>query len=154
MNGDLLPAAENLDAAYLEVQTPSLVLEISLRDVRRLRSSVMTGKNEGHQHFVTGFRPIVQARQGLMLGIRQPLDGPVFLRIEDAEQWCVDVMADHYDRRLGMSDGRTEPFTGVVNGFPEPPESLQKDVEQICQSVAEEQRRKIIRPLGDGAFET
>jgi hypothetical protein len=34
-------------------------------------------KNAGLNKFVTGFRPIVHARQGLMLGIRQPLDGPV-----------------------------------------------------------------------------
>ena len=28
--------------------------------------------------YITGYRPAVYARQGLMLGIRQPLDGPVF----------------------------------------------------------------------------
>jgi len=52
---------------------------------------------------MTGFRPAIYAREGLMLGIRQPLDGPVFEKLEHAEQWCIDVMIDHYDRRLGMS---------------------------------------------------
>jgi hypothetical protein len=26
---------------------------------------------------ITGYRPEVRARQGVMLGIRQPLDGPI-----------------------------------------------------------------------------
>ena len=29
------------------------------------------------QKLVTGYRPVVHAREGQMLGIRQPLDGPV-----------------------------------------------------------------------------
>jgi hypothetical protein len=78
-------------------------------------------KKDGHQKFVTGFRPIVHASQGLMLGIRQPLDGPVFQSLEHAAQWCIDVMADHYDRRLGLSDAKIEPFKGLVNCFVEPP---------------------------------
>ena len=36
-----------------------------------------------------GFRPVVHAREGLMLGIRQPLDGPVFERMEHAEYWVL-----------------------------------------------------------------
>ena len=34
-----------------------------------------------------------------------------------AETWCMDVMMDHYDRRLGMSDARIEPFKGMVACF-------------------------------------
>src|SRR5688572_11561291 len=46
----------------------------------RGRMSENRDKN-GHQKFVTGFRPIVHARQALILGIRQPLDGPVFHKL-------------------------------------------------------------------------
>jgi hypothetical protein len=78
-------------------------------------------KEDGYQKFVTGFRPIVHARQSLMLGIRQPLDGPVFQKkLQDAEHWCIHAMISHYDRRLGMSDGRIEPFKEMVNCFAEP----------------------------------
>ncbi len=49
-----------------------------------------------------------------MLGIRQPLDGPVFQAREDAENWCIDAMVNHYKRGLGMSDARIEPFSGMV----------------------------------------
>jgi hypothetical protein len=56
-----------------------------------------------------------------MLGIRQPLDGPIFASIKDAENWCMDVMAGHYDRMLGLSDAQIEPFKGHVNCFAEPP---------------------------------
>ena len=34
---------------------------------------------------LTGYRPVVHAREGRMLGIRQPLDGPVFDKLEHAE---------------------------------------------------------------------
>jgi hypothetical protein len=47
--------------------------------------------NGPKQQSVVGYRPVVFARQGRMLGIRQPLDGPVFETLEDAEpilpQW-------------------------------------------------------------------
>ena len=65
---------------------------------------------------VTGYRPVVRAREGLMLGIRQPLDGPVFDTLEDAQNWCIHARISHYDRRLGMSDARIEPFKGMVDG--------------------------------------
>ena len=55
-----------------------------------------------------------------MLGVRQPLDGPVFERLEDAENWCIHAMISHYDRRLGMSDARIEPFkSGRLIGLPD-----------------------------------
>jgi hypothetical protein len=50
-----------------------------------------------------------------MLGIRQPLDGPVFEKLEDARNWCIHAMINHYDRRLGMSDATIEPFRGMVD---------------------------------------
>jgi hypothetical protein len=63
---------------------------------------------------VVGYRPVVHAREGLMLGIRQPLEGPVFDTRQDAEHWCFHAMASHYDRRLGMADARIYPFKGLV----------------------------------------
>jgi hypothetical protein len=50
-----------------------------------------------------------------MLGIRQPLDGPIFEKLEDAEYWCIHAMSSHYDRRLGLSDAHIEPFNGMVD---------------------------------------
>jgi hypothetical protein len=41
------------------------------------------------------------------------LDGPIFEKLEDARNWCIYAMIDHYDRRLGMSDARIEPFKGA-----------------------------------------
>ena len=58
----------------------------------------------------TGYRPIVRAREGRMLGIRQPLDGPVFETLEHAQYWCWHAMVDHFDRGLGMSDAVIEPY--------------------------------------------
>jgi hypothetical protein len=73
----------------------------------------MPGK-ENHR-FVVGYRPVVYAREGRMLGIRQPLDGPIFETNEDAENWCLHAMISHFHRRLGMSDARIEPFKGMLN---------------------------------------
>jgi hypothetical protein len=47
------------------------------------------------QKFVIGFRPVVRAREGRMLGMRQPLDGPIFDKLEDAQNWCIHVMISH-----------------------------------------------------------
>ena len=55
----------------------------------------MTARN---QQFCVGFRPVVRARVGAMLGIRQPLDGPVFEKLEHAQYWCWHAMLDHYER--------------------------------------------------------
>ena len=62
---------------------------------------------------MVGYRPAVYAREGRMLGISQPLDGPVFEKLEDAQNWCIHVMISHYDPRLGMSDAQIEPFKGI-----------------------------------------
>lgn len=67
---------------------------------------------------VVGYHPIVEARQGLMFGIRQPLDGPIFETKKDAENWCIHAMISHYDRRLGMSDAKIYPFKGRVARLP------------------------------------
>jgi hypothetical protein len=91
------------------------------------------------RELITGYRPIVHAREGRMLGIRQPLDGPIFQKLEDAEYWCIHAMISHYDRRLGMSDARIEPFKGMVDcdGPPSNPAQL-RDIERICAEVAKE----------------
>jgi hypothetical protein len=65
-------------------------------------------KEDGYQKFVTGFRPIVHARQSLMLGIRQPLDGPVFQKkLQDAEHCKVPCKkprgAIRRKERIGVS---------------------------------------------------
>ena len=64
--------------------------------------------------FMTGFRPIICARQGRVLGRRNPLDVPVFDTLLDAIAFSIGVMADHFDRGLGMTDARMELFKGMV----------------------------------------
>ena len=64
--------------------------------------------------FMTGFRPVIHARKGRMLGIRNPLNGPVFDTLQDAIAFSMGVMADHFDRGLGLSDARIERFKGMV----------------------------------------
>ena len=88
----------------------------------------------GRQKYVEGYRPVVHARVGLMLGIRQPLDGPIFESEHDAEHWCIHAMISHYDRRLGMSDAKIFPFKGIVNCSSHPPEGRLKEIERICRS--------------------
>ena len=88
------------------------------------------------QKFVKGYRPAVYARHGRMLGIRQPLDGPVFENFEEALHWCIDAMANHYDRRLGMSDGRIESFKGMVDCKPPSDPIRLRDIQRICELLA------------------
>ena len=87
------------------------------------------------QEFVTGYRPVVRAREGRMFGIRHPLDGPIFQTAQDAEYWCVAVMISHYDRGLGMSDASIERFQGMVSSYDPPSSGLLRDVERICKAV-------------------
>src|SRR5688572_17649439 len=96
--------------------------------------------NKPVQKLISGYRPVVHAREGRMLGIRQPLDGPIFVKLEDARNWCIYAMIDHYDRRLGMSDARIEPFIGLVNCVPPPNPALVRDIERICEEVAKEKK--------------
>jgi hypothetical protein len=75
----------------------------------------MSKADKRNKKFVTGYRPVVRAREGRMLGIRQPLDGPVFDILEDAENWCMYAMIDHFDRKLGMADAKIYPFKGMLD---------------------------------------
>src|SRR6476646_5421958 len=99
----------------------------------------MTTKKGHNLKFVAGFRPVVRAREGRMFGMRQPLDGPILETLEDARNWCIHAMISHYDRRLGMSDARIDPFKGMVDcgGPPSDPAQL-RDIERICEQVAKE----------------
>jgi hypothetical protein len=45
------------------------------------------------------------------------LDGPIFEKLEDARNWCIYAMIDHYDRRLGMSDARASGGSGIGSGY-------------------------------------
>lgn len=90
-------------------------------DKQRLRKTKI-----GWEVYLKGYAPAVRARQGLMLGIRSPLDGPVFEKLEDAINWCVSVMAGHFDRGLGMSDARITPFEGWCCTFPPPNSSARR----------------------------
>jgi hypothetical protein len=63
---------------------------------------------------MTGFRPVISARKGRMLGSRNPLDGPVFDTLQDAITFTMGVMADHFDRGLGLSDAHIERFKAMV----------------------------------------
>jgi hypothetical protein len=58
--------------------------------------------------YMVGYRPAVSAHEGLMLGIRQPLDGPIFVN-GGCANWCIYAMISHYGRRLSMSDAWVEP---------------------------------------------
>ena len=100
--------------------------------------------NTPFQKLITGYRPVVHAREGRMLGIRQPLDGPIFQKREDAEYWCIHAMISHYDRRLGMSDARIEPFEGMVDCGGPPSDSVQlRDIARICEQVAKERAHRL-----------
>src|SRR6476646_2864864 len=101
-----------------------------------------SGHHRHAQKFVTGFRPVVRAREGRMFGMRQPLDGPIFETLDDARNWCIHAMISHFDRRLGMSDATIEPFKGMVDcgGPPSNPAQL-RDIERICAEVAKERAR-------------
>ena len=65
--------------------------------------------------FMTDFPPLITARQGRMLGSRNPLDGPVFDKLQDPIVYSIGVMADHFDRGLGLSDARIERFKGRLS---------------------------------------
>ena len=91
--------------------------------------------DKGKQKFMMGFRPVVRAREGRMLGIRQPLGGPIFETVRDAENWCIHAMISHYDRRLGMSDATIEPFKGMVSCTDDPSPARLREIEGICREV-------------------
>ncbi|HEX6532493.1 MAG TPA: hypothetical protein VF019_07705 [Nitrospira sp.] len=105
-------------------------------------------KDKRVQKFISGFRPAVYARQGRMLGIRQPLDGPVFDTLEDAQNWCMYAMIDHFDRRLGMADAKIHPFKGVLDFGPPPDPARLRETQRVVAEVAEERRRDGKPPPG------
>ena len=74
----------------------------------------MGSGEKGRQKFLTGYKPVVRARTGLMLGIRQPIDGPIFEKLGEAQFWAIYAMAEHYVPGLGTSDATIEPFEGMV----------------------------------------
>jgi hypothetical protein len=89
----------------------------------------------GNQNYIIGYHPVVHARQGLMLGIRQPLDGPIFEKLEDAQNWCIHAMISHYDRRLGMSDASITPFKSMAYCGPPPDPSRLREIARIYEQV-------------------
>jgi hypothetical protein len=95
---------------------------------------------------VTGYRPVVHAREGRMLGIRQPLDGPVFDTLDDAENWCIYAMSDHYERKLGMADAKIHPFKGMLDFGPPPDPVRLHETQRVIAEVAEERRRAGMPP--------
>jgi hypothetical protein len=101
----------------------------------------MTTSKGRDRKFIVGFRPEVRAREGRMFGIRQPLDGPVFDTLEDAQNWCIHAMISHYDRMLGMSDARIELFKGMVDFGPPPDPTGLRESQRIVDEVAEERHR-------------
>jgi hypothetical protein len=46
--------------------------------------------------FMTGVRPVIHARQGRMLGSRNPLDGPVFDTLQDVITFTIAAQWNHY----------------------------------------------------------
>ena len=95
------------------------------------------------RQYVTGFRPVVRAREGRMLGIRQPLDGPVFDTLEDAEHWCIYAMVDHYERRLGLSDAVIYTFKGMVDCGPPPNPARLREIQRICDEATKERKGRL-----------
>jgi hypothetical protein len=101
----------------------------------------VTKEKSRERKFVVGFRPEVRAREGRMLGIRQPLDGPVFDILEDAENWCMYAMIDHFDRKLGMADAKIHPFKGMLDFGPPPDPVRVRETQRVVAEVDEERRR-------------
>ena len=65
------------------------------------------GRSDSNAQTISGRLPPYRIRrEGRMLGIRQPLDEPIFEKLEHAQYWCWHAMVDHYERGLGMSDAR------------------------------------------------
>ena len=104
--------------------------------------------DKGNYKFVRGYRPVVRAREGRMLGIRQPLAGPVFDTFEDAENFCMYAMIDHFDRKLGMADAEIHPFKGMLDFGPPSDPSRLRETQRVIAEAAEERRRDGKPPAG------
>lgn len=84
-----------------------------MAEQKRLRKTKL-----GWEVYLKGYAPALNARQGVMLGIRNPLDGPVFEKLDDATAWCISAMTNHFERGLGISDARIKAFEGWCCTFP------------------------------------
>ena len=104
--------------------------------------------DKGNYKFVRGYRPVVRAREGRMLGIRQPLAGPVFDTLEDAQNWCMYAMIDHYDRKLGMADAKIHPFKGMLDFGPPPDPIRLRETQRVIDEVVRERQRDGKPPPG------
>ena len=105
-------------------------------------------KNKRALKFMAGYRPVVRAREGRTLGIRQPLAGPVFDTLEDAENFCMYAMIDHFERKLGMTDAKIHPFKGMLDFGPPPDPARLRETQRVVAEVAEERRRDGKPPPG------
>jgi len=104
--------------------------------------------DKGNYRFVRGYRPVVRAREGRMLGIRQPLAGPIFETKQDAETWCMYAMTDHFDRKLGMADARIYPFEGMLDFGPPPDSARLRETQRVIDEVVRERQRDGKPPPG------
>jgi hypothetical protein len=78
------------------------------------RESMSIEKGLPRRTFITGYRPVIHACEGRMLGIRDRLDGPVFDTLQDAVVFCMNVMVSYYESHHGMSDATIERFEGMI----------------------------------------
>ena len=62
-----------------------------------------------------GFQAIVCARKGRMHYARSPIDSPIFLTPEDAEDWCVDIIAENANRQGPFAMALIERYSGPVS---------------------------------------
>ena len=108
----------------------------------------MTTSKKRWQKLIAGYRPVVHARQGRMLGIRQPLNGPVFDTLEDAENFCMYAMIDHFDRKLGMADAKIHPFKGMLDFGPPPDPARLRETKRVIDEVVKERQRDGKPPPG------
>jgi len=77
-----------------------------------------------------------------MLGIRQPLDGPIFDILEDAENWCMYAMTDQFDRKLGLADAEVHPFEGILDFGPPPDPIRLRETQRVIAEMAEQRRQE------------
>lgn len=62
-----------------------------------------------------GFQAIICARKGRMRYARSPIDSPIFLTVKEAEEWCVDIMAENADRQGPFAIALIERYSGPVS---------------------------------------
>ena len=62
-----------------------------------------------------GFQATVCARKGRMHYARSPIDSPIFLNLQDAEDWCVDIIAENAYRQGPFAMALIERYSGPVS---------------------------------------